>query len=550
MIFSCILRRLFLLLLFAVVSVSPDNADAQCPGGKPPNRDGSCGRSQEKKPAASAHEPKQSRQNDSAGANRPRPKRSRKEGGANICSINVLVIKQGGGTVADVNLALDDSSQSAGVTGATGAYKFTKLPCKRNYKVTPAHPELTFNLASITIANLRKNGSAVFIAAPRGIIASRPPRKGSGPCNPAPKTLPKIKFDNPVTGRLSPQTSWCDEIAKGYFHLYQLDGAFGGDIIQFNLQSDGAAGASGQSSDLRVQVIDRTGNEIAPNGESDDPSGRQLILPTAGDYILRVSSKEDKLSDYRLSVTRKGLTDEGYRGQLDLAYAAIAEPDSPTFYGSLNQHLGRLRSFSIADGKASERKASEQKINEATAVLDRLRAFVPDKPDAYSMLAAIQLYYRKDLTSARNLATRSLELGGEARFRVNFGERLDRDRRRITDAKFPCWLIIKKGKVSCEGFKQNEGEVFNSKPEWIAKKSLDIPLYSFGLMIYGEAKKKESRNEKREYELFEVGSYYFLPLSALDIDARVPLTEVSTIKSFIKQFVEIRKEDTKQKKKD
>jgi len=474
----------------------------------------------------------------------------RNEGGSKTCSINVLIIKQGGGSVADINLALDDSSQSSGVTDAAGTYKFTKLPCKRNYKVTPAHPELNFNLASITIANLRKNGSAVFIAAPRGIIASRPPKKGSRPCNPAPKTPPKIKFDDPVTGKLSPQNSWCEESVNGYFHLYQLDGVLGGDIIQFDLQSDGAAAAPGQPSDLRVQVIDRTGNEIAPNGESDDPSGRQVILPTAGDYILRVIGKSDKSSDYRLSVTRKGLTDEGYRGQLDLAYAAIAEPDSPTFYGSLNQHLGRIRSFSFADGKASERKASEQKINEATAVLDRLRAYVPDKPDAYSMLAAIHLYFRKDLASARNLATRSLELGGEARFRVNFGERLDRDQRRITDADFPCWLIIKKAKVSCEGFKQNEGEVFNSKPEWISKKSLDIPLYSFGLTIYGEAKKKESRNEKREFDLFEIGSYYFLPLSALDIDANVPLTEVSTIKRFIRQFVEIRKEDTKQKKKD
>ena len=541
MIFSCLLRRLFLLLLFAAVSISTGNANAQCPGGKPPNRDGSCGRPQESKPAASSHEPTQPRPDNSA--ERPRPKRSRDKSGVDTCSINVLVIKQGGGSAPDVNLALDDSSQSAGVTDAAGAYKFTKLPCKRNYKVTPSHPDFTFNLASITITNLRKNGSAVFIAAAaRRNVASKPPMKGSRPCNPAPKTPVKIKFNDPVTGRLSPQTSWCEESVKGYFHVYQLDGALGGDIIQFDLQSDGA---TGQPSDLLVQVIDRTGNEIAPDGESDGPSARQVILPTAGDYILRVIDKSDKSSDYRLTVTRKGLTDEGYRGQLERAYAAIAEPDSPTFYSSLNQHLGRLRSFSLADGKAPERKASEQKIKGATAVLDQLRALVPDKPDAYSMLAAIHLYYRKDLASARDLATKSLELGGEARFRVNFGEKLDKDQRRVTDANFPCWLIIKKGKISCEGFRQNEGEVFNTKPEWIAKKSLDIPLYSFGLMLYGEAK-KVNKNEKRDYELFEVGSYYFLPLSSLDIDARVPLTEVSTIKSFIKQFVEMKTENTKQ----
>ena len=525
----------------AVISLPLCNASAQCPGGKPPNRGGNCGKPQEKKPVASANEPKQLQPNNSAGAERSRPIRSRDRRNTNTCSINVRVTKQGGEPVAAVNLALDDSSQSAGVTDATGAYKFTKLPCKRNYKVTPTHLGFTFNPASGAITNLTKRGSTVFIASTRENIASK---EESRPCNPAPKTLPRIKFDDPLTGRLSPQTAWCEDRAKGYFHLYQLDGALGGDIVQFDLQSDKA---TGQSSDLLVQVIDQTGSEIAPDGESDDPSRRQVILPAAGDYILRVIGKSDKSSDYRLSVTRKGLTDEGYRSQLEHAYAAITEPDGPTFYSSLNQRLERLRSLFFADGKASERKASEQKIDEATAVLERLRDLVPNKSDAYSMLAAIYLYYRKDLVSARDLATKSLELGGEARFRVNFGEKLDKDQRRVIDGDFPCWLIIKKGKISCEGFRQNEGEVFTSNPQLIAKKSLDIPNYFFGLTIYGEAKKGR-KNEKRDYDLFENGSYYFVPLSSLDLNYNVPSTEVSTIKTFIKQFVEIRREETKQKK--
>jgi hypothetical protein len=525
----------------AVISLPLCNASAQCPGGKPPNRDGNCGKPQEKKPVASANEPKQLQPNNSAGAERSRPIRSWDRRNTNTCSINVRVTKQGGEPVAAVNLALDDSSQSAGVTDAKGAYKFTKLPCKRNYKVTPARLGFTFNPASGAITNLTKRGSTVFIASTRENIASK---EESRPCNPAPKTLPRIKFDDPLTGRLSPQTAWCEDRAKGYFHLYQLDGALGGDIVQFDLQSDGA---TGQSSDLHVQVIDQTGSEIAPDGESDDPSKRQVILPAAGDYILRVIGKSDKSSDYRLSVTRKGLTDEGYRSQLEHAYAAITEPDAPTFYSSLNQRLDRLRSLFFADGKASERKASEQKIDEATAVLERLRDLVPDKSDAYSMLAAIYLYYRKDLVSARDLATKSLELGGEARFRVNFGEKLDKDQRRVIDGDFPCWLIIKKGKISCEGFRQNEGEVFTSNPQLIAKKSLDIPNYFFGLTIYGEAKKGRKK-EKRDYDLFETGSYYFVPLSSLDLNYSVPSTEVSTIKTFIKQFVEIRREETKQKK--
>src|SRR5215813_15457937 len=104
MIFSCLLRRLFLLLLFAVVSASPNNANPQCPGGKPPNRDGSCGKQQENKPAASAHGPEQPRPNDSAGAGRSRPKRLRNRSDANTCAINVRVTKQGGLPAAGVSL--------------------------------------------------------------------------------------------------------------------------------------------------------------------------------------------------------------------------------------------------------------------------------------------------------------------------------------------------------------------------------------------------------------------------------------------------------------
>jgi len=541
-----------MLLLFALVSVSPNIANAQCPGGKPPNRDGKCGKPQEKsQPNNGADAAKSPRSNGSNTTKSPRSNgsnttKSPRRNDANTCSISVRVIKQGGEPVSAVNLALDDSNQSAGFTDASGSYKFTKLPCNRKYKVTPAHTGFTFNLASITIGKLRKSDSAVFIAAARGAVTpNKIARKEPRPCNQAPKTLPGIKFDEPVPGKLSPQTSGCDDRTKRYFQAYQLEGALGGDIVQFDLQlagADGANGVDGQSSDLFVQVIDQTGNEIAQDGESDGASIRQVILPTSGDYTLRVISKSDKSSDYRLRVTRKGLTDAGYRGQLERAYAAIAEPDRPTFYSSLNFHLERLKSFSFNDGKALERKVSE-----ATAVLDRLQNLSPDRPDAYSMLAAIQLYYRKNLGSARDLATKALLLGGEARFRVNFGEKLDRNQRRVTDSSFPCWLIIRKGKISCEAFNLNEGEVFNSNTQWIAKKNLDIPDYNFGLTIYGEAKKGKGE-EKREFDSYEIASYYFVPMSSLDLDAKVPLTEVNTIKSFIKQFVQTKEENKKQAK--
>jgi hypothetical protein len=512
MIFSYLLRRLCLLLLFAVVFATTNNANAQCPGGRPPNRAGKCvEKSQEPKPATT----KQSE-----------PKKTQRQNSANNCSINVRVTKQGGEPLAKVNLILDDGSQNNGVTDATGAYKFSKLTCKRNYKIIPAHPDFTFNLASITITNLPKNGAASFIASTREKIAKV---EESLPCNPQPKTLPKIKFDEPVVGKLSPLTAWCEESAKGYFHSYELDGALGGDIVQYELQSE-------QSADLLLQVVDQNGNpiEASPETESDDPAARQLTLPKTGDYFLRVIDKSNKASDYRLSLTRKGLSDEGYRGQLERAYAVIAEPDRPTFYGSLHQQLERLKPFN--DGKAAE-----QKINETIAILERLRELAPNKPDALSMLSAIYLYFRKDIVAARELALKALDLGGEARFRVNFGEKLDRDQRRVTDGNYPCWLIIRKGKISCEGLRPNEGDVFNSNPQMIAKKPLDILNYYFGLSIYGEGK-KANKNEKREGEMFETGNYYFVPLSSLDLNASFPLNEVQTIKSLIREFVEVKKD--------
>jgi hypothetical protein len=549
MISSCLLRRLLLLLLFAVVSLSPDDANAQCPQGKPPNSDGTCGKRQKDKPVVAPPKPEKPRQrppekNYSASAGRSR----NNNGPANTCSIDVRVIKQGGQPLAAVNLMLDDSMLNIGITNAAGTYKFANLPCNRNYKITPGHAEYIFTSASATIPNLTKTSSATFIASirERGLsqasLASAREKSASNaslapvrekivskvesrPCNPPPTYLPRVKFDDPLTGKLSPQTSFCDERTKGYFHSYQLDGALGGDIIQFDLQSEPA-------SNLVIQVVDKAGRliEMGAEGESDDPLGRQLVLPKAGDYTLRIIDRANRASDYRLSVIRKGLSDEGYRGQLERAYAAIAEPNKPTFYSSLNQHLERLTPWTG--------KASEQKINEATAILERLRMMAPNKPEAISMLATIQLYYRKDLAAARDLATKALELGGEARFRVDFGEKLDKGQRRVTDGNSPCWLIIKKGKVSCESFNPNEGEVFSSGPEWIAKKNLDISGYYLGLTIYGRGK-TVARTVSTVIEDVAIDSFYFVPRSVLDLNTRFSLSEITLIRNFIKQFAEI-----------
>jgi hypothetical protein len=541
MIFPCLRRRLFLLLLFAIVALAPDNANSQCPQGKPPNSDGTCGKRQKEKPVVVPAKTEQPRRRP------PEVKYSASAGGsrnnsspANTCSIDVRVTKLGGEPLPAVNLMLDDSILNIGITDAAGIYRFNNLPCNRSYKITPGRSGFVFNLKSLTVTNLTKNGSAAFVASarekivPDSIIASTRERivasEENRPCNPPPTYLPRIKFDDSLSGKLSPLTSFCDEKTKAYYHSYQIDGALGGDIIQFDLQSDAA-------SNLAVQVIDKAGRpiEMDAGGESDDPmgtgAGRQVVLPTTGDYTVRIIDRSNRASDYRLSMIRKGLTDEGYRGQLERAYAAIAEPNKPTFYSSLNQHLERLTPWTG--------KASEQKINEAVAILERLRKMAPNKPEAFSMLATIQLYYRKDLTAARDLATKALELGGEVRFRVDFGEKLDKDLRRITDGNTPCWLIIKKGKVSCESFKPNEGEVFTSNPELIAKKGVDISGYYLGLTIYGRGK-KVSKSEERDPEGFAIDSFYFVPRSLLDLNTKFSLTEVNAIRNFIKHFAEIK----------
>jgi hypothetical protein len=528
MIFSILLRRLLLLLLFAVVSLSPENAKAQCPQGKPPNSDGTCGKPHKNKaPEPTTAPPQKTRPQPPRQYNNASVERARNDNSSNSCMISVRVIKQTGEPLAAVNLMLDDSVLNIGVTDVTGTYQFQNLACNRDYKITPGRSGFTFNRAAFTITNLTKNEPAVFIASEREKVApvneKIVSKEETRPCNPPPTYLPKIKIGDTLTGKLSPKISFCDEKTKRYFNSYQLDGALGGDIIQFDLQTDPA-------SDLVIQVIGKTGDisELLAEGESDNASARQLVLPTAGDYTLRVIDKSNRSSEYRLNMTRKGLSDDGYRAQLDRAYAALADPDKQPFYGSLNRHIERFRPFS--DGKASE-----QKINEATAVLDRLRELSPNKPEAYSLLAAINLYYRKDLGAGRELATKALELGGEARFRVNFGEKLDKDLRRVTDSS-SCWLIVRKDKVTCESFNPNEGELFTTTPQWIAKKSMDVGNFYLGLTISGRG--KGTKVEKRELEADDSWSYYFVPLSVLDQNTRFSLSEVAMIKNLIKQFAE------------
>jgi hypothetical protein len=510
---------LSLLFLTAVIFIPLCNANAQCPGGKPPNSDGSCG-----KPKPVASSPKPDRAN-------PAPNRRRSRGPSGACSIDVRVIKQNGDPAAGVSLTLNGSSEDKGVTNPDGAFKFGNLPCNRSYKITPSHEEFTFTLPAVTIPKLtKKTGSAAFIAISRDKVKTVA-RNTSRLCNPPPNSLPKATFSDSLTGKLSPETSWCEAGAKEYFYSYQLSGALGGDIVEFDLQGTPPE----QSSNLIIQVLDQSGGpiEFQPGGGPDESPVRQMILPQAGDYILRISEKAMKSSEYRLSVIRKGLTDAGYRQQLERAFDAIREPGKLSFYDAFNNLLDQRKES--ADGKSAE-----QKIAEAISILEQLRTIEPRKPEAYTMLSVIQLYHRKDMKSAADLALRSLSVGGEARFRVTFGERVDKEKRIVTNNARPCWLVIKKDKASCESFGPTPTGVFSTDPKLIGKAPLDILYFSFGLTMYGDGmkdNKKLREREKENFDSFELGTYYFVPLSSLSIDIQFPQNEVSMIKALIKQFV-------------
>src|SRR5215510_7827216 len=142
-------RRIFtgILLGITAVFVLILNANAQCPGGKPPNPDGSCGNPPAKRPAPVRKPVKQpvAKKRPATTTNRkktPSPATTRKNtvgrrrpvpaDGLTTCSINVRVTGKNGEPFSSVNLVLNDPSLSSGVTDATGNFVFDRLVCKRN----------------------------------------------------------------------------------------------------------------------------------------------------------------------------------------------------------------------------------------------------------------------------------------------------------------------------------------------------------------------------------------------------------------------------------
>jgi hypothetical protein len=153
------------------------------------------------------------------------------------------------------------------------------------------------------------------------------------------------------------------------------------------------------------------------------------------------------------------------------------------------------------------------------------------------MLFFLSLYHRKDFMLANELAVRTLTLGGEVRFRVNYGEKLDKSQRRVTQNIHPSWLIIRKGGITVESFIEGEGEIFATNQKLLKKKDLDITDFNFGLTIYGKGLRENKNGKDLKSKLYETKSFDFVPMSALDLNAKIPLTEVSTIKTLIKKFV-------------
>ncbi|HKX29109.1 MAG TPA: hypothetical protein VJ302_15550 [Blastocatellia bacterium] len=500
--------RLIMGVALAVFFLSVDAA-AQCPGGKPPNPDGTCGGS-----------------GGGGGGGRSNPRRGAPAEPTN-CTISVLIYQQGSTRpLPRVSLSLNSGNGNNVITDSAGGYTFKGLACNRDYVVTPMpRTDFTFEPASTTVKVTKKNNPINFMAVPRGQPAPAVSTAAPPTCKPSSAPPPEVKIGASLSGKLNPETALCETGRKGFFNPYLIKGALGGDVVQFDFQSL-------QTTDLFLELYDQSGTLLkfeAPASASDVPI-QQLVLPKPGDYTLCVVSSANRSSNYRVNVVRKGLTEEGYREQLGRAYEAIREPGNLDFYDSFNNNIERLRSFDNI-------QATDQRIRAAAQLLEQLREVQPDRPQALSMLAVINLYYRKDSESAIDLAIKSLKLGGEARFRGIFGQKLDRKERRVTSNARTGWLIVKNGQLSFEAAGQSDEEIFKTERQVLGKRSLDIPEFALGLSLYGKGAKEDKKDkEKKEFKL---DSYEFIPASAADPNYNFPVTEVALIKTLIKRFVQM-----------
>src|SRR5262249_40126817 len=281
-----------------------------------------------------------------------------------------------------------------------------------------------------------------------------------------------------------------------------------------------------KSSSLRLSVIDKDGRslDLATPSLIDDLQVSRVVLPDEGDYRIRVTGRQIR-DEYTLMISRVGLSEEGYQKRLRQSYDDIAVENRPDFYDALNVRLTQFRSVNQPDAHETF-----QKIRAAAATLEQLISLVPGRHEAYGRLAAIYLYHLRDLDRSFEFAQKSLELGGEAVFKVKYGTKSGKKLRELSSDKKLCWLRIKNGSALCERIKKGKETAFSTTPELLKNESLNVSGFDLGLKIKGLRIEEDKKEKKKDF--------YLVPLSVRDLEPGFAKSEVNLIKSLIKRFVQ------------
>src|SRR5262245_35670766 len=453
-----------LVLLLILILVPLVSIDAQCPDRKPPNKDGSCRRSPIKVSPRSVR--------------------------ATACSIMVRVTRKGDSKpLPGVELTLTGARNKTGMTDEAGSFLFDGLDCRRNYDVATSLAGFTFDPSSAPFISLKSSESINFIAiAFEPLPSTPPPLPSPPPCNPPSTSLPEVGFGQRQSGK----TYSCENLeAKAYYSEHLLKRTAGDDDVAFQLQSQ-------QISSLTLAVIDKYGRplELGQPSLANDLRISRIVLPDQSDYRVRVTSQEPDI-EYTLLVSRLGLSEEGYQKRLRQSYDAIALENRPDFYGALNFHINELKPFNQPNSQPGSQEA-DRKIKAAALVLEQLISIVPTRHEPYGRLAAIYLYYKKDPVKGFEFARKSLELGGEAGFRVKYGTELKKKLKDLLSEKKVCWLRIRKGSAICERESQDEGPIFTTNTEVLKNMSLNVSDYDLALKIEALSRDKEKKDKRKK----------------------------------------------------
>lgn len=480
-------------------------ASAQCPKGAPPLPNGKC-------PGGSGT---------SSGSRTASKKRARtaEPRSAGLCSIAVEVSQRDGGKVQNVELVINGKRNGMIRTNLTGKLFVNGLSCDRRYDLRPVKNGVKFEPATSAIPSLKGQARIEYLASTHGKPeptqapveaelepTAPPPAPAAPPCNPSSSPMQSLSPGESAQGVVSPQLSECDRnTGAAYFNDYFLKGVLGGDKLLVEIRSP-------QLEALDVQILDVETQAVKPEDESERGEMRSLVvaLPESsnGDapFRLRVRNPNPFKVEYSLNLSKKGMSVKAFEQMLRQAISAMTPQGESNFYEALNYNLARMRDE--IDWKT--RDAADKRMKKATELLEGLAESAPENPQPHEMLSAIYLYHRRDPLAAIPQREQAIQLKGAVGFRVKIGDNFvaGKQGEKIETRNEECWLLIREGRLSCESFTREFGEVFKAAPgltdraKFMTRKS-DLTLKLIGTRRYARRNRKEEVvDETRDRELF------------------------------------------------